>query len=134
MRKQYFLTIITALAISLCLLAGVATGEDEEEYSVFMTSPLEPLQRPVSVFDHDAHNEKAELDDCSICHHAYTEDGMLDSEGSSEGIPCSDCHVTEDEAAEGATPLVKAYHLQCKNCHDRKGKGPRACGECHVRR
>ncbi len=43
------------------------------------------LERPRVAFEHDAHNEKAELDDCAVCHHSKTDDGKRDLENSSEG-------------------------------------------------
>jgi hypothetical protein len=29
--------------------------------------------------------------------------------------------------------LRKAFHLNCKGCHQTKKQGPVMCGECHVR-
>jgi hypothetical protein len=29
--------------------------------------------------------------------------------------------------------LTKAFHTNCKGCHENKNKGPVMCGECHVR-
>jgi hypothetical protein len=28
---------------------------------------------------------------------------------------------------------MKAYHLNCKGCHQEQKKGPVMCGECHVK-
>jgi hypothetical protein len=29
--------------------------------------------------------------------------------------------------------LAKAFHLNCKGCHEQRGKGPIMCGQCHVK-
>ncbi|MBA4358368.1 MAG: acidic cytochrome c3, partial [Desulfovibrio sp.] len=42
-----------------------------------------------------------------------------------------DCHKVKP--AGKATGLQRAYHKQCIDCHRTKGKGPLACGQCHVR-
>ena len=82
------------------------------------------------MFKHDAHNEAAEIDECARCHHVY-EDGKLVEDEDSVGTPCSDCHTL---AAQGGQPgLMSAYHKQCKGCHEAEGKGPMACGQCHVK-
>lgn len=92
------------------------------------TTALEPLTRPAAAFDHDAHNEKAGLEECVACHHSEA-DGKQSMEESSEGTPCADCHALE--AKDGRTPLVRAYHLQCISCHKDKNVGPTNCGGCH---
>ena len=66
------------LSITLCL-AGVlvfalpairALSSDAAEDNVLNYAAFENPQRPIAVFDHDAHNEKAELEDkCWFCHH-----------------------------------------------------------------
>lgn len=127
--------IRTTIALTAMLLLGVfllpAFSESEEE-SIFQLSTMEPLTRPVSRFSHDEHNEKAGLEEnCTICHHSYDEQGKLIEDESSEGTPCADCHK---EKANGNQPeLIKAYHQQCKRCHEKEGKGPHACGECHIK-
>lgn len=135
--KRYRIPAIFVLAVCMllggtvfCLSSGGGFAAGPAE-TVFMLDALRPLQRPVSRFMHDEHNEKAGVEDCYICHHAYTEDGVLDTGDSSEGNPCSDCHMRK--TGGDGTPLVKAYHMQCKSCHERQGAGPRVCGECHTK-
>lgn len=87
-------------------------------------------QRPAAVFRHEAHNEKAGLEDCSVCHHLY-EDGKLVPDESSEDQNCSDCHPLKSSKT---TPgLRKAFHTLCISCHKKEKKGPLLCGECHLR-
>lgn len=90
---------------------------------------LKPQQRPAVTFDHDAHNEKAKLEDCARCHHD-AKDGKIVPGTSTEGTPCADCHAV---SADKGTRLVNAYHRQCMACHRTTGRGPTSCGGCHVR-
>ena len=86
-------------------------------------------RRPAVTFDHDEHNERAKLDDnCAVCHHGG-ENGVLDSEDTSEGTPCSACHKVVAEP--GRTPLMRAYHKNCIACHTERNLGPTTCGGCH---
>lgn len=87
-------------------------------------------QRPPAAFVHEEHNEKAEIEECNVCHHVH-KDGELVEDESSEDQRCSDCHNIKD--GYPTRPLMKAYHDRCKGCHQDKGKGPITCGECHPR-
>lgn len=127
---------IKVLMIALILFAcsGISmvctSRADARDDTVRMdTSAFERLKRSASVFDHDAHNELAQIDDCAVCHHVY-KDGKLIPDESSEDTPCSDCHGLV-AGPDNPTPLVNAFHIQCKSCHVKKGKGPLLCGECH---
>ena len=62
-------------------------------------------RRPAVTFDHDNHNERAKIEDCIVCHH-----------GGENG---------------GRTPLMRAYHKNCIECHTAQNKGPTTCGACH---
>lgn len=124
--NRYSIFCAVVLFVTLC---SVSAFSQEDTY--LNVEAFGKLERPVSVFDHDDHNEKAALDDCAICHHVY-EDGKLVEGVSSEDQLCADCHTLE---AQGSQPgLMMAYHQQCKNCHIKEKKGPVACGECHVKR
>jgi hypothetical protein len=79
-------------------------------------------QRPPAVFEHDAHNEKADLFDCAECHHVYDEEGQKLEWDSSEDQACADCHGLSDQ---GRMPgLRKAFHQNCRGCHLTVQKGP----------
>jgi hypothetical protein len=103
----------------------------QEEMKVVSPDAFTAPQRPAAVFPHEAHNEKAGIENCNQCHHVY-EDGKLVEDESSEDRRCSDCHGLEDEGRQPG--LMKAFHLNCKGCHHEQKKGPLMCGECHVRR
>ena len=70
-------------------------------------------RRPAVTFDHDNHNEN----------------GVIDPEVSSEDQPCSECHKAN--MPSGRTPLMRAYHKNCIECHTAQNKGPTTCGACH---
>jgi hypothetical protein len=111
--------------ISVLLLTSVHAQEDMVTVD---NSVFENARRPPSLFEHDAHNEKAGIDACSTCHHVY-EDGQLVEDESSEDLACSDCHGIK---AEGRRPaLMKAFHMRCKGCHQKEKAGPVMCGQCH---
>jgi hypothetical protein len=119
MKKAMFTTALTVLFSVFLLLVSAYSQEDME---VVDNAVFENPQRPPAVFKHDEHNEMAELDDCSVCHHVY-EDGVKLEDESSEDSACADCH--ELESSDGAPSLMNAYHLNCKGCHLEKKKGPR---------
>ena len=123
--KRQILCLLVLLLVSLC---GLMTSGAQEDMTAVDNTVFGKPQRTRAVFRHDAHNEKAKIDDCSVCHHVY-QDGKLVKDASSEGQPCADCHAL---AATGNTPsLRKAFHLRCAGCHEKSGKGPLMCGECH---
>lgn len=116
-----------ALLLSTALL--VTAYSQEDMMVVDNTVFLQP-ERPPAVFEHDDHNDAAGIDECQECHHIY-EDGVLLEDESSEDQMCSECHDLEPA---GTMPgLMKAFHLNCKGCHQEEKKGPVMCGECHRR-
>ncbi len=126
MRKRT-VSIYFSLAVLVsvfCLVQSYA----QEDIVQLEDSAFKDRQRPPAVFAHEDHNEKAEIEDCNVCHHVYEGGNKVEDE-SSEDQSCSDCHTVE---GEGQTrPLMKAYHDLCKQCHREKKKGPITCGECH---
>jgi len=121
-----------AILMSFVLIVSTflwVTAWSQEDMVVVDASAFIDPQRPPSVFVHEEHNEKAEIEDCNACHHVYDEEGTLVEDESSEDQLCSDCHGLE---AEGRQPgLMKAFHVNCKGCHLEQKKGPIMCGECH---
>jgi hypothetical protein len=109
----------------------LAAAHSQENMVFVKSDAFTSHQRPNAVFRHDSHNEKAAIENCGECHHVY-EDGKLAEDETSEDKRCSDCHGLEDSGRQPG--LMKAFHLNCKGCHQEKKKGPVMCGECHVRR
>jgi hypothetical protein len=123
--KRYLPILTVAVILAFSQLAS-----SQEDMTVIAPEALGTLTRPAATFVHDQHNEKAGVEDCVICHHGGS-DGVQDTTSSTEGTACADCHAVQP--VKGATGLSKAYHQQCISCHEQNGKGPVACGQCHVR-
>jgi hypothetical protein len=118
----------TILIVMLVFTGGIMISHSQEDMVVVDNQSFSNPQRSPALFPHDAHNEKAGIEDCSECHHVY-ENGVKQENESSEDRSCSDCHTSVDE---GNTPgLMKAFHRNCKGCHETQKKGPVMCGECH---
>ena len=126
MKNKLF--VISLILFSLILIVPAYSQEDME---VVEGDGFEKQRRPSAVFRHDDHNETAGIEECNECHHVYENGEKLEDE-SSEDQRCADCH---SEANAGSRPgLRKAFHLNCKGCHQSEKKGPIMCGECHRRR
>jgi len=90
----------------------------------------EPMRASVP-FLHDQHNEMADIEDCSECHHVWEDGNKLEGD-SSEDKECSECHLSHD-AGDTEMDLIKAYHDNCKGCHMSQKAGPIQCSECHIK-
>ncbi len=129
MRKR-----MIALYIGMAVLVSVfcfVPAYAQEDIVSLQDSAFVDQQRPAAVFQHEEHNEKAEIEECNVCHHLY-EAGEKVEDDSSEGQGCSDCHHVEED--HPTRPLMKAYHDLCKECHRDNDKGPVTCGECHPKK
>ncbi|QTA91688.1 acidic tetraheme cytochrome c3 TmcA [Desulfonema magnum] len=113
-------------------VVAVISGFSQEDITTVQDSAFDirEIMRPSVPFLHDEHNEKAQIEECNVCHHTYNEGKKVEDE-SSEGMECSACHLTEKN--DDPIELVRVYHLQCKGCHEQKNAGPVMCGECHVK-
>jgi hypothetical protein len=129
MKRIYPVLIATGALLSMLFLLMPESPAMVDEL-LLSNSEFEPRKRPPVVFYHDAHNEAAGLDDCSVCHHTY-ENGQLVEGLDSVGIPCSDCHTVKP--SDNPVPLLLGYHKQCRGCHLDSKAGPFTCGECHTR-
>ena len=125
--KKSTVFILTLISISVFMFVS-AYSQDEMEF--VDNSVFENPERVSSVFLHDEHNEKAELEECNECHHIYEDEKLVEDE-SSEDQKCSECH--EMKASGNMPALMKAYHTNCKGCHLEEKKGPIMCGECHIK-
>lgn len=125
-RFASLIALIAAVALGMGLWLPAALSQ--EDMKVIKAEAFKTYTRPAAVFVHDAHNEKAKLDDCAVCHHGKDANGKMTTEETSEGEPCADCHAVN---AKSGTPLMRAYHQQCILCHADKNLGPTHCGGCH---
>lgn len=103
---------------------------DDEIITFLDRTVFECPDKPASDFDHDFHYNDLELE-CNECHHVY-ENGALVQDKNSEDKRCSECHLLE-ATEEQKIPLMEAFHLKCKGCHEDKKEGPIMCGDCHKR-
>lgn len=124
--------IIQVGIVLFCLLIYIIPVFSQTDMKQIEDKAFENPQRPPVVFNHDSHNQKAQLYDCSICHHVY-KNGERVPRAMSVGQKCSDCHQVKGNN-ENKIGLMNAYHKQCIECHQTKNKGPMACGECHVKK
>ena len=128
--KKRTVTLFAVIAVSACMLAFMP-AYSQEDITALEDEAFGNRERPAAVFAHEEHNEKAEIEECNVCHHVY-EGGNKVEDDSSEGQGCSDCHNVEEE--QPTRSLMKAYHDLCKDCHRENNKGPATCGECHPRK
>jgi predicted CXXCH cytochrome family protein len=127
--KKWTVALFFGMVIAACLLVFMP-AYSQEDIVVLKDEAFGKKQRPPAVFAHDEHNEKAGIDDCSVCHHVYR-DGVKVEYESSEDLRCSDCHNVEK--GYQTRHLMKAYHDLCGGCHKEEKAGPITCGECHPR-
>ena len=123
------ISVLVAVLSTAVLIFGI-TAFSQEDIEFVDDSAFTERMRPPVPFNHDEHNETAEIDDCAVCHHQY-EDGKLVEDESTEDMECSECHASEEDSYP--ISLVKAYHINCKRCHEEKKSGPVMCAECHPR-
>ena len=123
-KKSWTLCSVIVLAVILVVVAAYS----QEDVKSVQDTAFKTKMRPDTVFMHDKHNEKAQIDDCGTCHHVY-EDGVKVEGETSEDLKCSGCHKIK----ENPVLLVSKYHLRCKGCHEDKKAGPVMCSECHVK-
>lgn len=118
------------LTVAVLVLAGLCAYAQEDMETINDTAFGDTMRPPVA-FRHDDHNEAAGIDDCTVCHHLYDEEGQLLADESSEDMECGECHGADN----GGYPmeLVRAFHLNCRGCHEEEKAGPVVCGECHRR-
>jgi hypothetical protein len=119
----------TSILILAGLFLGLSFAFSQEDEFVLHHKEIGKHQRPLVRFDHERH---LEIIDCNRCHHDYDENGNNTAE---DGQSCSVCH-SRFESQENPIPLIKAFHIKCKGCHEErisrgKTSGPILCGTCH---
>ena len=128
MEKRSIMAMIVVAMFAVMFL--VVASHSQDDVTSVEDSAFNEHMRPPVPFEHDTHNETAEIEDCNVCHHLY-EDGKLVEDESSEDSECSECHTSEEDSYP--ISLVQAYHNRCKGCHMERKKGPVMCAECHPR-
>ncbi len=128
--KPWGLRISLVAALIITLMTALAVYSQDDVVTVEDDAIIERM-RPIAPFEHELHNELAEIDECGVCHHVYDEDGQLIEDETSEDMQCSECHLTDDD---DKMDLVMHYHNRCKNCHLERNAGPIMCAECHVKK
>jgi hypothetical protein len=126
MMRRLKMILMTPALVGILLIPAFS----QEDMEVVDNEGFSKKQRPPVVFRHDEHNGKAQIEDCSECHHVYENGDKLEDE-SSEDQSCSDCH--DERGAAKMLGLRKAFHTNCKGCHLTRKQGPVMCGKCHVR-
>jgi hypothetical protein len=126
MKRIYVFAVLLPVWM-LLFSPGVFAQEEEIRMD---SGELGRHQRPPVVFPHEKHSEKME---CMRCHHNYDEFGSNRGEEGEEQR-CAECHTATP--AKNPIPLMKAFHLQCKGCHEKMARTdrfnpPRTCGGCH---
>ncbi|MBW1867361.1 MAG: cytochrome c3 family protein [Deltaproteobacteria bacterium] len=128
MKPRLFATGFTVVLFILAV--AVLSVYSQDDVTVVSDSIFGKRMRPSAVFHHDEHNEAAEIEECTACHHVY-EDGQLVEDESSEDMECSECHA--DDGRGYPMEVVNIYHTLCKGCHMEQKAGPVMCGECHLK-
>lgn len=105
MKKLLILALITGLVTAFGLSAIAANAPSTLNFAA-------PTKGAVT-FDHAAHEGRAA--DCKSCHHYGVGNGK-----------CVDCHTK----LEGAPPIKRAFHRNCRTCHNDRWQA-RDCGYCH---
>lgn len=113
----------------LLLMLFIPVAFSQNEVIVLTHEELGSHERPPVRFNHERHQEV--VTECARCHHNYDE--HMNNIGG-EGQTCSECH--SKSKGDNVIPLMKAFHLQCKSCHEEllsrgKKSGPIICGQCH---
>lgn len=118
--------VLYAAIAGLALLWFVCSAYAQDEIKLLKNDSFIERQRAGAVFSHTLHADKAEID-CLACHHIYKNgENVWDDSAETE---CAECHKVE--SASKTMPLMKAFHSNCKGCHEKGNKGPLTCGECH---
>ena len=130
MRSIYYKHIIKPGFWILTLLFWVTPGISQEDKIIMNHEELGKHSRPLVIFPHSDHEG---LTECVRCHHDY--DSFMTNIGGEE-VKCSECHTATP--VSNPLTLVKAIHIQCKECHRESASkgisnGPVMCGQCHVR-
>jgi hypothetical protein len=119
--------LITVIIVFVTSAFAVISGFSQEDVTTVRDSAFGVRMRPEVPFMHEAHNEKAGLDECAECHH----EGFDKNGAPLEGDPSTECSACHMKDGKNKMDLMRIYHLNCKGCHENRKAGPVMCGECH---
>ena len=124
MKYKCLFSIMLGCVLSVLLLSAHA----QEDVIPLRSKALGKHQRPIVTFSHQMH---ADMIECARCHHDFDEFG---ANHWGDGQSCGECHTPIP--GSNPIPLMKAFHLQCKGCHNKaaatgRHDPPRTCGRCH---
>ncbi len=103
-----FIQLLLVITFVACAALAIAANKGPEVIKI-------PATLGEITFNHIAHQEK--VNECSDCHHKGQEYGK-----------CTGCHGFADK--KDFPGRKKAFHAQCKGCHQ-KTSGPTSCKGCH---
>lgn len=120
---------LTATIAGLVLAAWLAPAL--AQYDAPQSPDADPGVRRLAVpFEHQAHNQKAKLKNCVVCHHGL-KNGRRVTTGKSTEQRCSNCHMDRPMTHTDPPSLMSVAHASCQGCHKQQGKGPVGCSQCH---
>ena len=102
----------TAAIVLLAGLVWALPALSQEDMKTVPNNDFGTPKMSAAMFKHDQHNEKAKIEDCGACHHGGA-NGKADPADPTPGQPCAECHPAA--GAQGKTPLMRAFHKQCRN-------------------
>jgi len=118
------------LGLAIGCTAHAAPGEDESTakagelrpapINISTPAALGAMERPASLFDHAKHTTALKEEGCKGCHERDALGHLGDKLAGAR------------DAGDRET-LMELYHGRCIGCHEERGTGARACGECHVK-
>jgi hypothetical protein len=115
---------ITTWLIILGLI-GMASGLAAKAPPKQVTIDKSKAKMAAVVFPHEDHVKKQKIE-CKTCHHK----GKIGEDCASAGCHQGKAKDKVPGAAE-ASPSKNPFHIRCIGCHKEKGKGPKACKQCH---
>jgi hypothetical protein len=134
--RLFFFILVAGLALSGAIVVTGYTQEKASDLDVIVINNegYDSDRKGPVTFTHRKHALDYKVS-CWDCHHEY-EGGKNLWAPWKETLKCSECHMPSMDMEE-VMNLQKAYHINCKNCHEERAKenenhGPyRKCYGCH---
>jgi hypothetical protein len=134
--RLFLFILVAGLALSGTLAVTGYTQENTSDLDVIVidNEGYDTDRKGPVIFSHRKHALDYEVS-CWECHHEYDGEENVWRPWN-ETLKCSECHMPSMDMEE-IVNLQKAYHVNCKNCHEEGAKkkdnpGPyRRCYGCH---